>query len=253
MSCPICGKHTLAGAKLCGPCRSALKRARDDSVWELPPGLKRPTGTPGADTGAPRWVLGARRSLGWRGWSLVGVTASLLIAGGVKLASMGDNAAVAATPLARPPAGAGNVAEPAVPTTASMAPSGLDKPAPPDAAATAEPTVHAHDVAQPPRTHDRPLSRAAKALTPATETSGVPQPAAPLAPPEPVRVAASPPPAPVRAADPWQPLNDALARCASEGVFARIGCEHRARSRWCEGHWGEVAQCPGAVANDHGQ
>jgi hypothetical protein len=48
-------------------------------------------------------------------------------------------------------------------------------------------------------------------------------------------------------------MADALARCDTEGLFARIGCEHRVRATYCEGHWGEVAQCPGAVNNDHGQ
>jgi hypothetical protein len=66
-----------------------------------------------------------------------------------------------------------------------------------------------------------------------------------------------PPPAPVRAparpVDPWQRMKDALARCGAEDLFARIGCEYRVRSSFCEGHWGENAQCPGAPVNDHGQ
>ena len=191
--------------------------------------------------------------MGWRGWSLVAVGAGLLIAGGVKLAATDDNAAVAATPPVRPFAAARNVAGQLEPTTPSPAPSEADRTAPPDAK-TAESPVRAHDVAQPPRARDPvAASRAVKAPPPVTEPSAVPPLVAPPPAADPVRVAASPPAVPVRAADPWQPLNDALARCASEGVFARIGCEHRARSRWCDGHWGEVAQCPGAVANDHGQ
>jgi hypothetical protein len=37
MKCMICGGKTLPGAKLCLPCRSALRRARDDTVSELLP------------------------------------------------------------------------------------------------------------------------------------------------------------------------------------------------------------------------
>src|SRR5437868_13392354 len=37
MKCTICGRRTLLGAKLCMPCRSALRRARDDTVSELLP------------------------------------------------------------------------------------------------------------------------------------------------------------------------------------------------------------------------
>src|SRR5438477_1673272 len=37
MKCTICGRRTLPGAKLCLPCRSALRRARDDTVSELMP------------------------------------------------------------------------------------------------------------------------------------------------------------------------------------------------------------------------
>src|SRR5215216_3331009 len=37
MKCNICGGRTLPRAKLCLPCRSALRRARDDTVSELLP------------------------------------------------------------------------------------------------------------------------------------------------------------------------------------------------------------------------
>src|SRR5262245_3297144 len=35
--CMICGGQTLHGAKLCMPCRAALRRARDDTISELLP------------------------------------------------------------------------------------------------------------------------------------------------------------------------------------------------------------------------
>ena len=37
MKCNICGGRTLPRAKLCLPCRAALRRARDDTVSELLP------------------------------------------------------------------------------------------------------------------------------------------------------------------------------------------------------------------------
>src|SRR5262245_54633049 len=37
MKCTICGGRTLPGAKLCLPCRSGLRRPRDDTVSELLP------------------------------------------------------------------------------------------------------------------------------------------------------------------------------------------------------------------------
>ena len=47
-------------------------------------------------------------------------------------------------------------------------------------------------------------------------------------------------------------LSADLARCTGN-LFARVGCEHVARAQYCDGYWGQVAQCPGGVANDHGQ
>src|SRR4051794_35803140 len=84
MKCPICGKQTLPGAKLCSPCRAALKRAKDDSVWVMPPGqLPRPAAAaplPATAPIEPRAVLGTRLA-GWRGAG-VGV-AALFVAAGV--------------------------------------------------------------------------------------------------------------------------------------------------------------------------
>ena len=64
--------------------------------------------------------------------------------------------------------------------------------------------------------------------------------------------AAAPTPAPVVAPDRWQLLSAALGRC-NGNFFERIGCEHVARAKYCEGYWGQVSECPGGVSNDHGQ
>ena len=261
MTCPICGKHTLPGAKLCGPCRAALKRARDDSVWELPPGLKRPTGIPAGEGPPPRWVLGASRSIGWRGWALVMLAGGLCIAGALKLAAPGrdaeaaevargnlSSATVALPPSAQPALAPVAVAPAAVASTSTVDPTTAAEP----------PVVHppVHEAAPSLRPRERAAAPANSAKPPPAPSSAAAPPSLPASPPpvdEPVRVAAAPPPAPVRPADPWQPLKEALGRCAGEELFGRIACEHRARTRWCDGHWGEVAQCPGVASNDHGQ
>ena len=106
MKCPICGKQTLPGAKLCSPCRAALKRAKDDSVWVMPPGAgsTRPAASgldPAGPTSSPtpRWVLGTRLG-GWRGVG-VGVVALFVAAGvlaTVRLVQIDGPATIASQP-----------------------------------------------------------------------------------------------------------------------------------------------------------
>lgn len=55
MSCNICGKATGPGALLCRPCRSALKRARQFTMLEMP-------GTPPAVTMTGLPLDGPRRA-----------------------------------------------------------------------------------------------------------------------------------------------------------------------------------------------
>jgi hypothetical protein len=74
----------------------------------------------------------------------------------------------------------------------------------------------------------------------------------------PTIIAAAPKTAPEEAAptvapDRWQPLSAALGRCVTGNLFSRVACEHSARAQFCDGYWGQVAQCPGGVVNDHGQ
>ena len=96
------------------------------------------------------------------------------------------------------------------------------------------------------------------------------QPRAPKPPPmtgeQPPSPAPQPPPkapakapvvvaAPAAAPEPdhWQMYADAMGRCAREDFFKRFACEQRTRSRYCEGYWGQVSQCPAAPTRDHGQ
>lgn len=60
-------------------------------------------------------------------------------------------------------------------------------------------------------------------------------------------------PAPAPAADRWQVMAEAMAQCGQAQFFSRIACEQRTRNRYCEGYWGQVAQCPSAPTKDHGQ
>jgi hypothetical protein len=247
MKCPICGKQTLPGAKLCGPCRAALKRARDDSVWDMPgapstPVAASPDAVELTPAQASRWVLGSRRFPGWRAITAAALLIAIGAAAGTILARSGD--APREHDAAAAPA-------PAVITAAPAAAAPLADAPPPGEAPSASVPVH-EDIVQPPR-HEPP--HPAKPTRPPQE----PPPAAPapaLEPPpvvEPTKSAPAPVREAPRPADPWQRMKEALARCGAEDLFARIGCEYRVRTTFCDGHWGENAQCPGAPVNDHGQ
>jgi len=64
--------------------------------------------------------------------------------------------------------------------------------------------------------------------------------------------APTPAPTPVAVPDRWQMLSAALGRC-NGNLFSKIACEHSVRAQYCDGYWGQAAQCPAGVANDHGQ
>ena len=79
------------------------------------------------------------------------------------------------------------------------------------------------------------------ATTPAGDTYGPPQVVRPAEPPE------------ARAPDRLQMLRVAVARCAKENFLAGFVCDQQARLRYCEGHWGEVPECPGGIRADSGR
>jgi hypothetical protein len=68
---------------------------------------------------------------------------------------------------------------------------------------------------------------------------------------QPTRVAAAPPSAPARK-DRLQQMNDTIAGCANEGLFARIACEQRALLAYCDGQWGRNDRCPSGRTADYG-
>lgn len=110
MSCNICGKATGPGALLCRPCKSALKRARQFTVLEMP-------GTPpsvtitGLPMDAPRRPAPVRRVARRRRRrpgvvarvALAGVAVAALLGVAVYVGHAGDSArAVLAIPRLAP-------------------------------------------------------------------------------------------------------------------------------------------------------
>jgi hypothetical protein len=248
MKCPICGKQTLPGAKLCSPCRAALKRAKDDSVWELPASQRRGEAATGqAQPEADDWVLGSPRASTWRTWA-VAAGALVVVAGiGVRWMHGTDAAPPPIVEISAPARAV--VTEPAAAAVQRALPASTQ---PASVEERSRPVSEPH-VAQPPRGGDHPASPRPKASKPVADSA--PAPVAPaLDPPALIVPVVTPPqPEPVRPVDPWQRMSDALARCRGQELFGRLGCEYRVRASYCEGHWGEVAQCPAGVTNDHGQ
>jgi hypothetical protein len=75
-------------------------------------------------------------------------------------------------------------------------------------------------------------------------------------PPPVVAIVRPPPPPVVREAprpDRWQRMNEAIARCPGQDISTRVSCEQRLRAQYCEGLWGQVAQCASIPYVDHGQ
>lgn len=292
MSCAICGKPTLIGARLCGPCRSALKRAKDNTVFDLPPALLGSAGAraPAASSrdggsGVPATqapaapdaaeLFPARRRL--RGLRPLGVgllcaaafgaTAVRLVTfdaelpapvptpgeRGAMLALAGEGTALDAS---QRQSGAGEVVSGAANAVTSPAttPEGalpattarkIERPPQPGAApyvARPGPDPSSRRGTRTPPPEPEPVAEAPPPPVPAPKAEPAPLVVASAAP----RVAAVP-------VNPWQRLDAALAQCASETLFARIACEHRARAKYCEGRWGDASHCPSGVPTDRGQ
>jgi hypothetical protein len=89
----------------------------------------------------------------------------------------------------------------------------------------------------------------APVVLPAERFAAVVEPPAPA--PAPIAEPAPAPPAPPR--DRWQLMADAISQCGRDGFFAGVVCEQRVRLQYCEGHWGQAAECPSGIPNDHGR
>lgn len=137
-----------------------------------------------------------------------------------------EKAASAATEPVRPsakPAGE--------PKTTSPAPTKTETKTAPKAAASAQarPPVAPAVTAPPPSTSPQVAAHAAAPATSAAAATS-------------------------HAVDRWTQFAEELHRCERETFLSRVVCDQRVRLRYCDGYWGKVAQCPGAVANpDRGQ
>jgi hypothetical protein len=274
MKCMICGSRTLPGAKLCLPCRSALRRARDDTVSELLPLPHRRdgfayqhahtvTGTPPRTSAAAKQrkarIAVTKRvppaqSLPYGGWQLAALAMAVLvlaILGGMAAARQSHDARVEirdprpviasvvetrVSPATLAAEARNSATFSTLPTTPADAAPQADAAPPEITHKESAKSARARTAARPP-----PVADTAIAFGPPIEDAGA---AVPVSKPE---IANAPAP------DRWQLLSGRLSGCAGGNLFARVACEHAARAQYCEGHWGQVAQCPAGIANEHGQ
>ena len=244
--CRICSGPTLPGTRLCTQCKAALKRARQETVSELAPPLKRPV--PRATTRPQRAakVAPAPRTTGRRvsrGVAIALVTIAAVALGYVVLhlaqpthpvasehaepASL-PAATLSAQPVRPDPAAGAQAREgPPVAAPAHEAKSALPRAAPKRA-------VEAAPAAAPPPVDRFPAVTEPAALPPVPE----PAPAPRLAPPP---------------RDRWQVMADEIAQCGRDGFLSGVICEQKIRIKYCEGYWGQAAQCPSGIQNDHGR
>jgi len=253
--CVICRGPRLPGARLCGPCKAALKRARLETVSELIPrpsraALEAPEVRRRAKEAAA--VRVAKRPQ--RRWLIPGfcLAAALLCAGGYlawHVARPGHEAPAAAagppvprinsqaaTPVARAESVARDTNSAGKPAAEAPTP---HPPPRPGATAQASRAAAKRAVAAPALPSALPVDRFA-VVAPREAPTAQPAPEPVL----PVREAPAP--------DRWQVMTDQIARCGREGFFAGVICEQRVRIKYCEGYWGSAPQCPSGIANDHG-
>lgn len=259
MSCTICGRSTLPGAKLCIQCKKALKRARQETVSELDPSPRRvpaatrrslPENSGGVEGRPVRVRLGGRTSP-----SRMGLPASL-VALGIVVVTTGYFVSHlrGASDVSDPPAAHESAPLPQALTGGAYVPLPVS-PLPNHEAAPAEGAVPGlvHDAVPAATTAPAKPAKAARARDPpAAVDPSIARFASsmqPIAPPSLPQPEPAPAPEPV-VPDRWQLLSEAIARCAGEGVLGGVICEQRARWQYCEGYWGRVAQCPGAIGGD---
>ena len=161
-----------------------------------------------------------------------------------------QDAASTAAPAASPSTAAPGPATGVEPTrSVAPAPTGVPLPGRPPIAAEGTKTDSGQMKAVPSKAPPKGAPSGAEAPPKvAPPPKGASPPVAPS--PAPSKAAAK---APAPAPDRWQVMAEAMAQCAQAPFFSRIACEQRTRNRYCEGYWGQVAQCPSAPTRDHGQ
>ena len=256
-ACRICRQPTTPGERLCGPCKSALKRARDSTVSEaIKPTRARKRQVAAAEVAVEGVPVASAPPVNWvaRGaWAIVGI--ALFTAGGVWLSHTRGIAGTIAPryAVAGPESGAETIqaasttVAPAAPVAtpvekAAPAPAVADEPRP-------DPRSLPSTITMPRGNGTNADAQAAAAAQAATTAPPAPAPVieAPL--PPPVAVVA---PAPRPAPDRWQRLAELLARCPQGDVIARTMCEESLRIEHCQGHWGNVAACPARAEREYG-
>jgi hypothetical protein len=276
MNCQICGRVSLSSAKLCLDCKAARKRAFDATVTQpllaaagsargsaaAPRLLKPSQSVPDAARRAAKMALAAqaqskivaetpsRRSSQWP--FIVGAMCIIVVvvgyAGHWFAASKSET--LATIPVENPAPQDSPVAPSIVRASTPVpaeAPTGAAAKVPVaiSGAAVVPPTVATKaDAAARPNARQRP-ERAPISLPPPE----------PLPPPV-VAIVRPPPPPVVREVprpDRWQLMNEAIARCPRDDISGRVSCEQRLRVQYCEGLWGQVAQCASVPYTDHGQ
>lgn len=276
MTCKICGRPSAAGAKLCADCRAARKRAYDATITqpllalagagtvsrtlsrlrrsEASPEAKARRAARKAEAAAKAAALPATapataassaksRSLLWVlltiGIVLAGVAGWYLPNRPPATSEGGDASITTPAPLEQratsPQTGPANASPTAsAPASATLPPlpAIVERELVPYSPAPGKPTGAKRVIAAP------------KAVPPPEAQAEV----------EIVRAPPQPPPAPAPKAvpriDPWQQMAEAIGRCP-EGFLGRMVCEQRVRLQYCEGHWGQVPQCPGGPNVDH--
>ena len=275
--CMICGGQTVASAKLCPPCRAALRRARDDTISELLPlprrrdGIAYRDGTSVAGVfpfAGPDLAPPSRRSsrsraallrrvtpAHFRALALLSFIAAACVVGFValhQLAALREQDASARQRASSPPAPESRPLETRVSPATLLGDARSElPPAPHDGVEDAPAEGAAIPAPAPPAERParvRPASAKAAIVVDPLPAGGLVEPPVVIAAPAPVAAPVVAAPAPDRATM----LANELGRCAGN-FFSRTACESRARAQFCEGQWGQAAQCPAGIANEHGQ
>lgn len=268
MKCAICRQPCMPGQRLCAPCKSALKRARDTTVSEAILPLRRARRRPAHDGATPLEAgaalapsFPARES--WARLAAVGLVAAVVVvAAGTWIAhSRSPDGTVAPRYSVGPPTSNAEMIKAAASTGARSSPlPATQTPSPTGAVAAAarvpiDPLAMPANIAVPRPPAAVPAEPAPLASSGPPARGDATDPAlgafpAEIRAPAPVVVAQAPAPKPAQ--DRWSRLADALDRCPADDVIARTVCQESLRIEQCEGYWGRVAPCPARQDRDYG-
>jgi hypothetical protein len=276
MKCLICGRVSLSGAKLCPDCKAARKRAFDATVTQpllaaagaargsaaAPRLLKPSQSVPDAARRAAKMALTAqaqskivtesspRRAGRWP--IIVGAICIVVVvvgyAGHWFGASKSDTFAAVPVEL---PAAQGSPAASSIARASTPGPT-----AAPTGVAAKVPVVISAIAVVPPTAATKADAAVRPNARPRPEKAPITLPPPEPLPPPVVAIVRPPPPAVVREIprpDRWQLMNEAIARCPRDDISGRVSCEQRLLAQYCEGLWGQVAQCASIPYTDHGQ